>query len=352
MARSKNSITFFLPDELVSKILVFLPVISLLQCKLVCKTWLSIISNPQFIETQLIESRKKQSSLLHVFRNSIFIDDYLYVLNFFNWSIERVCSCNGLVCVSNKATDVIYLGNPMTRRFKKLPPPSQQPDSDDFLLGFGFDDISNDYKILRISQVYELEGVDDDGYDIEYCAFGAEMYSANDDSWKQIQIPETLEYFPFSRFVCVNLKGSRVLYMEGQDELLSFDLHDEVFRVYRYPISYPMSSHYHHRKSYVLDFEGSVALIFNESTNDGSVPSLWTLNEVLGNWSWTKEFNLDNDDDDDDFKEIKITSLYIGDGDYKKKHVKRILHYAPLVVRKCTQYTETLVSLEGFEQLE
>ncbi|KAK1399680.1 hypothetical protein POM88_009543 [Heracleum sosnowskyi] len=293
--------------------------------------------------------------------NLQFNSTLLCVLEFFNWPIEIVCSCNGLVCVADRAAEVVYLGNPVTRQFKKLPPPSEQEDCEEFLLGFGFDDISNDYKILRISKELEQEDEEDD--DTMMYALQAELYSANGDSWKQIQIPETLEYFPISRVVCVNLKGSRVLYFEGSHELLSFDLHEEVFRVYPYPISYPTSLRQKNQriKSFVLDFEGSVALIFNESTDDGSVPSLWTLNEVLGNWSWTKEeFNLD-----DSFKEIQLTRLYMGDGqffsrgvggyifyDYKKKHVKKILDHAPLLVWKLTDYTETLVSLEGFEQLK
>ncbi|KAK1399676.1 hypothetical protein POM88_009539 [Heracleum sosnowskyi] len=279
--------------------------------------------------------------------------------SFFDWRhIVIVCSCNGLVCVSNRATDFMYLGNPMTRRFKKLPPPSEEEDCEEFLLGFGFDDISNDYKILRISQVPELEDEEDD--DSIICALQAEMYSANEDSWKEIQIPETLKYFPICRRGFVNLKGSRVLYLEGRDELLSFDLHDEVFRVYTYPISYPKSlQQYQRRNSLVLDFEGFVALIFNESTNDESVLSLWTLNDVLGNWSWTKEFNID-----DSLKSIPVTRLYLGDGqffayggdeyifhDYKKKCVKEFLYQEPLA-RNLTEYTETLVSLKGYHRLK
>lgn len=93
--------------------------------------------------------------------------------------------------------------------------------------------------------------------------------------------------------------------------------------------------------------------------NEGSVPSLWTLNELLGDWSWTKEFSLD------DFKDILLTSLYMGDGqffarcvgghmfyDYKMKHVKKTLDHAPLLVGRLAGYTETLVSLEGLEQLD
>ncbi|KAK1362724.1 hypothetical protein POM88_047198 [Heracleum sosnowskyi] len=319
--RCKNS-SCFIPEELVFKILILLPGISILRCKSVCKTWLSIISNPQFIQTQLIESHKKQpSSVLRVRDESIYVDTrenstLLCELPSFTWLILIVCSCNGLVCVGGLRGYDICLGNPMTRRFKKVPPPSEYADCENALLGFGFDDISNDYKILKISEFPEED--DDDSV---ICALQAEMYSVNDDSWKKIGIPETLTYFPISRSVCLNPKGSRFLYFEGKYELLSFDLHNEVFRVHSYPIP-PLQLQL--RKSYVMDFEGSVAMFFNESTNDGSAPSLWTLNEVLGNWSCTKEFNLD-----DGLNVIR----------------------APLTIFQ-TEYNETLVSLKGFEQLE
>lgn len=191
----------------------------------------------------------------------------------------------------------------MTKRFKRLPNPRERF-CDQCWLGFGFDDISNDYKILRIADEPEEEY--DDGSFIY--ALEAEMYSTNDDSWKDIHVPETLKNFRIIRSVCVHVKGSRFLYFEGTHELLSFDLHDEVFRVHPYPIPpLPLQQ----RKSLVLDFEGSVAMIFTESANDGLVHSLWTLNDVLGNWSWTKEFNLDNS-----LNKIGVICLYLGDGQF------------------------------------
>ncbi|KAK1399675.1 hypothetical protein POM88_009538 [Heracleum sosnowskyi] len=207
---------------------------------------------------------------------SIYVDTcdnstLLYMLlSFIWWETGIVCSRNGLVCVSNLATDVIYLGNPITRRFKKLPPPSDREDCEDFMLGFGFDDISIDYKILRIPKLLEVT-----------CALQAEIVHP---------------------------------YPEPPDQLQQ-------------------------RKSFVLDFEGFAALIFNELTDDGSVSSLWTLNEVLGNWSWDREFNLD-----DSFKEIHVARFCLGDGqlfacgvrgymfyDYKKRHVKGVLDQTPWV---------------------
>lgn len=115
----------------------------------------------------------------------------------------------------------------------------------------------------------------------------AELYSVNADSWKEIRFPEEIEDFELiihSRCVCVD---SGVLYFQGVEEILSFDLHDEVFVLYQYPDSGK-------RVSDVLDFHGSIAVIM-KSGKGGSVLSLWTSDAVGGNFSWTKKFNIDPD---------------------------------------------------------
>lgn len=45
---------------------------------------------------------------------------------------------------------------------------------------------------------------------------------------------------------------------------------------------------YTRRRSCLLDFEGSVAMVFSESDSDESVLSLWTLDYTCGKVSWTK----------------------------------------------------------------
>ncbi|KAK1367633.1 hypothetical protein POM88_033725 [Heracleum sosnowskyi] len=63
----------------------------------------------------------------------------------------------------------------------------------------------------------------------------AELYSSNDDCWKEIQVPKTVPSSIINSFSkCVELQTG-VLYMDGLSEVLSFDLHNEVFRVYPFP---------------------------------------------------------------------------------------------------------------------
>lgn len=80
----------------------------------------------------------------------------------------------------------MYLLNPMTKGFKKIPTP--MIDTSFWLdLGFCFDFISNDYKLLRIVQ----SDVSDYGYFT--FVLEAELYSTKTNSWKGIQVPKTVK---------------------------------------------------------------------------------------------------------------------------------------------------------------
>ncbi|XP_017254760.2 putative F-box protein At3g16210 [Daucus carota subsp. sativus] len=356
-----------LPHELMFKIFFLLPVATLLRCKSVCKTWLSIISDPQFVEAHCIESQKRQpSSVTELSSDQICIDNHesktlLQLSIFYDGIIHFLSCCNGLVCFANTAYSTIFLGNPMTRQFKKVPTPQKQTAGSFSIgckLGFGFDDVSQDYKIIRFVCDHK-----DSSYSIE-----AEMYSANEDSWKEIRVPiglETTFQFVRHRRGCVfRPDQSRVLYFEGFREVLSFDLHDEVFRLHPYPrpTKLPLPGV---PKSYLLEFEGSVAMICDESSGDGeTVHSLWTLERDCGNW--IKQFKLE-----DCIKNDHII-LYLGDGQfvvnglsyyrrrsrsiyyyYNRKNAKEYLGASPArQVISVVKFNESLVSIKGFKQLE
>ena len=195
------------------------------------------------------------------------------------------------------------------------------------------------------------------------------MYSAKEDSWKKIKVPEGLEKFKFPRFRGVGVflpDQTRVLYFEGFYELLSFDLHDEVFRVHPFPKPGKLLSLGKPIKSSLLEFEGSVGIIYEESSGDGeTVPSLWTLDGDFGNGSWTKQFNFE-----DHIKNDHVT-LYLGDGQFvvaaesynyslqsifyyhRKNQSKEYLGASPArELTSVVKYNESLVSLKGFKQLE
>ncbi|KAK1358360.1 hypothetical protein POM88_051616 [Heracleum sosnowskyi] len=352
-------------EEIIIKILSWLPVLSLLKCKSVCKLWKSIISDPHFIQAHLTISHNKPApfSLLRVVSGGtlrdFFIDTRgenskkLTLPEYMSGMLFYVRSCNGLVTLANMNVGVLYIWNPLTRLFKLLPKPKRNPLCFFDLgfannLGFGFDSVSYDYKILRVVFGGFACGVD------EVFVVVVELYSVNADCWREIEVPEEMQGFKcyrFSRCVCV---GGGVLYFEGMDGIMSFDLHDEVFGLCRYPDE-------GERMSDVLEFDGSVAVIF-KSGRRGSVYSLWKLDGDGGNFSWTKMFKIEPD------VKIDYVLLYLGDGqffaknygvgyffyDIRKNGDKK---FPPLAcpIRECMsaiQFTGSLVSLEGFERRE
>lgn len=377
----------FLPEELIFKVLLLVPVVSLVRCKLVCKLWLSIISNPQFIQTHLTNSHKKQSSLMWIstFPSDDDDDDDesypscdFYDVNYFDETHEytvrmdlppyfacvdismNTCirivrdrftqTCNGLISIVGVNADAIYLLNPATTQMRELPV-CHNISLDILYLGFGFDPISNDYKLLRVVFAHTTH----EYWAIENLVLEAELYSANDNCWKEIEVPEPLRGFrPCDDSKCVHAKTG-MLYMNGFNEILWFDLHNEVFGVY------PIHKDDKLLKiSNVFDFEGSLAMMFKDDVSEGSVVSLWTLDNASENASWTKKFNFEV------ALNMDWVHLYLGVGqfvalnydlgvifyDYIKKETKKFPLLSSTVgeIVSVVNYTESLVALEGFKR--
>lgn len=235
--------------------------------------------------------------------------------------------------------------NPSIKRFKMLPTPNKTTVCIAVNLGFGYDSVSDDYKLVRILLSNYSNVVE------------AELFSVNANCWKEIELPKAVQSaWPFWHLIPIHAING-VLYMVNANVLVSFDLHTELFEVYPYPDSVKSK-----RNLTSLVFEGSVAMIFKNALGDGSLYSLWTLDDDCGKMCWTKKFNLEPD------LEIDRVDLYLGGGqfvaldfrvsrfflyDLIKKEAKWLLF--PVDYRKilsCVKHTESLVSFYGFEQVE
>ncbi|KAL1816571.1 hypothetical protein ACET3Z_019145 [Daucus carota] len=390
-----------LPEGLISQILLRLPVKSLLQCKSVCKPWLSLISTPHFIKSQLlhaITASINTPTLLCIEKPPPTVEELAFELqivemekDLVTWTsrdharqqqrrrqlvdqalldaeaqdlssspvrFERLVfprfffpyygvndCCNGIILLSNSFGNHVYFWNPSIRKCRKLPSP--EPYTSRVVpvkKGFGYDSISDAYKVFRIVCEKEYDKVPI-----------VQVYSTSTDSWRQFRNPILKNYEHFERR---NVVVNGVLYFDGVDELISFDLHTEVFG------QVPFPSWVTRKGSDVLDFEGSVAMVFQS----GPEIHLWTLGDVSGQMSWTKKFSIEADSE----TEIWLTR-YLGAGqflgkklfnrnifmfdvlyDYRKKEAKlykggdendeNIWAYL--------KYTKTLVSLDGFEHVD
>ncbi|KAL6526132.1 hypothetical protein OROMI_029772 [Orobanche minor] len=160
-----------LSDDLINEILVRLPVKSLVRFESVSKTWSSLIKDPAFVKSRLFHamtietdrtlfvkrySRNNHFAVLHVDSRQIVADLELPYPR--GESFRLVGSANGIVCVYvnlNTRPTSIYLWNPAIRQYKLIPSYSVSHYSRG-VLGFGYDPIDDDFKVVRVESGFLL----------------------------------------------------------------------------------------------------------------------------------------------------------------------------------------------------
>ncbi|XP_058182226.1 F-box/kelch-repeat protein At3g23880-like [Rhododendron vialii] len=190
-----------LPQEIIFDILSRLPVKHLLRFRSVCRSWLSLISNHQFVKSHLsiASNTSDQRLVLNAYPSltglkSCSLDSVMegklpdnavefdYPSKELNQFVYMVGSCGGLMCVATYIWDTdqrtIYLWNPSTRKSKRLPDLGVRRGWNCHdLYGFGFDESNDDYKVVLI-----------------FCNSGGGVsaerkvmvYTLRTDSWRQI----------------------------------------------------------------------------------------------------------------------------------------------------------------------
>lgn len=343
---------YVFPEDMTIEILKRVPVKPLLRCKSVCKSWLSIISDPEFIKThsyyqQLLTD--KEPSLLMVANSELNALPPLVSPNFKCYLYQPgyytvIGSCNGIICLVYEIS--CYLWNPVTKKCKEVPqfPRCQKPIVHDQhaagSLAYCFDTISNDYKVFRLFCEQTTTGP----------LPVLQVYSTNTDSWKEIYVHDTsptkVMSYPYLKLGPVINGG---IYMGRKEYVVSFDLNTEACTVVPTPSSMV-------RYSDILDFEGSVAVFFG-SEGKGSEISLCTLDNIHDNVSWTKKFNIVQDNMGWIYSCLGSGLVYgrrrgnIGGFflyDYRKKDFK----YTPILnwrLKIFFKHTETLASVGGLD---
>lgn len=344
----------YLPEELLTNIFLRLKVKTLLRCKSVCKTWLSVISNPLFVKSHLHLALMYPTLLIvdypggysaSLWRKNIVVSPFPRVV--LPYAFEKCDvvshSYNGIICLCDD-NDAIYLCNPSIRKFKKLPPaPRRRPRCllkyDQVL--FGYDSISDDYKVLKM--VYE------NSRDVMRKVY---LYSTNTDSWRRFEDP-VLRKFNGYRHTDIVVNG--VLYIHSGSELITFDLHREVFGLV------PLPDFDKENVSDVLDFEGSVAIVF-KSVGDAEGIFLWRLNNISGQMLWTIKCRINVDSGSRLWLYCYLRGDFYGrmvpDHDFFFHNI--LYDYETEETKLCgvrenvcatVKYSQTLVSLDGFEPL-
>ncbi|XXG59131.1 hypothetical protein AAC387_Pa04g1267 [Persea americana] len=82
-------------------------------------------------------------------------------------------SCNGLLCISFYRVDRVYICNPITGEYKKLP--SKERNCDALAMGIGFDSVRKEYKVVR--RVRKPEAL---------FSWKIEIHTLGTNAWRQI----------------------------------------------------------------------------------------------------------------------------------------------------------------------
>ncbi|KAK9016765.1 hypothetical protein V6N11_079259 [Hibiscus sabdariffa] len=255
----------YIPVEVIVEILKRLPVKSLLRCRSVCKSWNNVICDPSFISIHL------QASLSN---NAPFL-----LLSY--WEM-------------GKKDYFLHYDNDGFEEFKQLQFPALCRASDSFIawprfsddvhinFGFGFDSITNDYKLVII-------GFEEDGAWIKPF-----LFSLNQNCWKRVNaIPPNYAFdpaeisLPFVNGAVHWIGYQKRNNVRSTNVILGFDLSAEEFFEISLPESLiglgPMDL------STMKYGESSIAVL---KRDPGNVHELWVMKEYGVVGSWTKVLKL------------------------------------------------------------
>ncbi|OMO57642.1 hypothetical protein COLO4_35211 [Corchorus olitorius] len=319
-----------LPQELFVEILVRLPIEDLIKSTAVCKSWNSLIKNPNFISAHLEKTISSTNTHLLLFRlctlaepRSFFSESVVehYSLRLDNEDVDeykqlqfpdnklfsftgcfRVAgSINGLVCLVDDMRSYIYnfiLWNPIIKKAVRVPEPGVKFSSHgpyDAFTGFGFDSKTNDYKLLRYVKL------NDGTYSRKESKVEVEIFSLNANCWRSIThiAPKYGVIFKYPRTYGNSFVNGAIHMLacdrEGDRDrnlILAFDVFEEAFREIPLPDSLsndPMKLMW----TELLRYGQSIAAMtweWNSWNGNEGVKQihLWVMKEYGVAMSWTK----------------------------------------------------------------
>ncbi|KAK4269478.1 hypothetical protein QN277_022632 [Acacia crassicarpa] len=302
-----DGVTLFLPQEIITNILKFLPVKSLIKFQCVCKHWKNLIKTPFFIAMHLHHSTQlRPHLLLHRHYTSFglqlyFLDYKRQIVKVSNLPVVDdkvliVGSSHGLLCLQigsiysdfSSSPRSYLLWNPVFREVRHVPFTFPNFDRDGprvFGFGFGFSPIVNDYKIVIVT-LYQAMDHDLQNHPV--------VYSLRMGSWKQVKVG-ILRGLVLNNAVGFTMNGSIFWLGYKQDcaVMISFDIAMEEFALMPMPSTVGQD---HARRVNITEFERRLALLFSPSIGYYKSKSieLWVLENGTGGsgerWSWAKKY--------------------------------------------------------------
>ncbi|XP_059670670.1 F-box protein At5g62510-like [Cornus florida] len=238
---SKNS-NDYMKEDLIIEILLRLPGKSLMRLKCVCKYWSTLIKSSSFVSWhfhhhsnigQLFVEHYDHSTEKHAF--ALFTDKTLANSwnEYYNLGDLQMPTNPGFLGILNGIIGLcvwnhIILWNPAIREFRFVPIP--EPDLPIFTYhqrnfsGFGFDPITNNYKVVRIWAYGEHM----DELQIDWLAA---VYNLRADSWRffEVDLPITSEERYSLTNTCMNGFYYWMTYYNDVITIFTFDMDKEIF---------------------------------------------------------------------------------------------------------------------------
>jgi F-box interacting protein len=365
-----------LPEDLVTEILLWLPVVSLLRCKCVCKSWYALITHQNFVAKHILHNKKNSNTLLLVQRRDEITEiDLVSTLSYETLQVLRsqplpppslfLGSCNGLVCLRDDSALRVVLWNPATKETKVVPksnlphfaPAGHKLGIDG--IGFGFDAKTNDYKIVTLLSIYDPLTIHD--HSMGKMA-QSEVYSLSADSWRKADIPP----FSISPVYSSSVRGmntytngmaSLEAYGDNRGNLLSFDMSNEVFLKTPMPDDVLLDEFSDGADIFALNESIAMVVLVWDKGMSEICYDIWLLLEVGVKDSWTKLFSIGPFTD---FQQPRPLGFWKNDAvlfenldgqmvwyDPSTKEMTNLpIHGEPYSLQLVT-YMETLVSVNG-----
>ncbi|XP_074276631.1 F-box protein CPR1-like [Silene latifolia] len=308
-----------LPTEIWSDILHRLGVKPLIRCTILSKSFLSLITSHHFISTHIakhanphlllryftVDSKKKKKKYHEMYHFEPDNDTFSgfqskgLLLPFLNYPADKcftVAGCvNGVLCLVNDFRiegTLIILWNPSIRKFVHVPQPNIVYDesygSYESVCGFGFDSISNDYKVVRIVKLDETT-----------LPTQVEVFSLKSRCWRVIgDGPSYLikrhhcGYTPCFSNGSVYWIGYRLV-GPNKNVILKFDLSTESFEIIQLPRILIENESAGVMDLYVQEYKGNLSLIKRNYDDEITSCTAWIMMEDGVVKSWSKMFDFD-----------------------------------------------------------
>ncbi|KVI10630.1 F-box protein At3g07870-like [Cynara cardunculus var. scolymus] len=307
-----------LPRDVILAILIRLPISSLIQFRLVCKSWKLLSIDPDL-------SRLHHSALANDDPTLLFHCDYPIrnhlsfvelsssgcdgdgdgdgdgkivrkIYTPFSGSMPEfnvVGSCNGLLCLSDSLyVEPVFLFNPFSMDYLELPK-SKQFQEQEVLFGFGFHPVTNEYKVVKIVyyrnwQVRRRIIRNNRNYPKSEVQILTISKQTNKSSWRCLgKVPYHLDRQATEapvvngRIHWVSRPG-RIAGVPGR-AIISFDLKDEQFKV----VAKPGHAIVNRGNYHLAVIKGCLAAVI--SCGYGKL-EIWVMKEYDSKESWMKEF--------------------------------------------------------------